>query len=107
MAHSDALHDGVELDGKPVGQGFAMGGNKDDDGIRLGVGGGGSAPVKFTKLRLRKVMRGEGESRAPGEIRRYAARHSLSKRPGKAEILSVNANVPRGTLQCESGAGRA
>ena len=49
----------VEVNGKPVGQTFKMGGDRYADGIRLGIGGVGLAKVKFTKLRLRKVTKPE------------------------------------------------
>jgi hypothetical protein len=49
----------VEVNGKPVAPTFKVGGDRYADGIRLGVGGVGQAKVKFTKLRLRKVMKEE------------------------------------------------
>ena len=49
----------MEVNDKPVAQTFRMGVDRYADGIRLGVGGVGLAKVRFTKLRLRKVVKAE------------------------------------------------
>jgi hypothetical protein len=47
----------LEANGKPVGQPFTITGEKFAGGLYAGVGGVGTAPVKFTKLKLRRVVK--------------------------------------------------
>jgi hypothetical protein len=53
----------LEANGKPVGRPFTMTGEKFAGGLYAGVGGVGTAPVKFTKLKLRRVVKPEANEK--------------------------------------------